>query len=113
MALVAFVITLSIVVSSTAAQSRRAAAQALEETRRAQKKPLLTTEDLALGVEDFMLPPYQGPESAPKYVPFRPRLARWSAEAAARYWVPPREIALELVQSMNDQSIERLFQDVR
>jgi hypothetical protein len=112
-ALVAFVITLSILVSGTAARSRRAAAQALEESRRAQKKPLLSAEELALGVEDFMLPEYQRPESAPKYAPFRPRLARWSAEAAARYWVPPRDIALELVQSMNDQSIQRLFQDVK
>ena len=55
-ALVAFVITLSVVASSAAARSRRAAAQALEESRRAQKRPVLTTEELALGVEDFMLP---------------------------------------------------------
>ena len=47
-----------------------------------------------------------------EYVPFRPRLKRWSAELAAKYWVAPREVATEIVQTINDQNIQRLFQDV-
>jgi len=110
---VAFIITLSVLAGSTAARARQAAALAREDAQRAQKKPVLTTEELALGVDDFMLPAPPPMESEPRYVPFRPRLTRWSPELAARYWVSPRQIATEIVESMNDQYIERLFQDVK
>jgi hypothetical protein len=112
-ALVAFVITLAILASSVAAQARLSAAQAREESLRAQKKPALTAEELALGVEDFMLPAPPPTETQARYVPFRPRIPRWSAELAARYWVSPRDIAVQIVESENDQYIQRLFQDVK
>ncbi len=111
-ALLAFVITLAVLASAAAGQSRRAAAQALQESARAMKKPLLTTEDLALGAEDFILPPVDRPEAGMEYAPFRPRLTRWSSEEAAKYWVAPRDIAAEIVASINDQNMQRLFQDV-
>ena len=112
-AVAAFVITLAVLLHSTATRARQSAATAREEALRAQRKPLLTAEDLALGAEDFMLPPPPPMESEPRYVPFRPRLARWSAEIAGRYWVPPRDIATEIVEAMNDRYMERLFQDVK
>jgi hypothetical protein len=112
-AAVAFVVTLSILASSLAGRGRLAAAQAREEAARAQRKPALTTEELALGVDDFMLPPAPPVETQPRYAPFRPRVSRWSAEQAARYWVPPRDIGLEILESRNDQYIEHLFQDVK
>jgi len=110
---VAFLVTLTILATSLAARTRQTAAQAREEALRARKKPVLTTEELALSVDDFMLPAPPAAEGGPRYVPFRPRLARWTAEIADRYWVSPREIATEIVESMNDRSMERLFQDVK
>ena len=111
-ALLAFVITLSVVASRTAERTRRAAAQARQESARANKKPLVTTEELALGAEDFVLPPLDRPEARMEYVPFRPRLTRWSQDLASKYWVAPRDIATEIVESINDRNMQRLFQDV-
>jgi hypothetical protein len=111
-ALVAFVITLGVVASSAAGRSRRAAAPTLEQNARAGKEPLITTEELALGAEDFILPPLDRPGARLEYTPFRPRISRWSHELASKYWVSPRDIAAELVESINDQNMQRLFQDV-
>jgi hypothetical protein len=111
-AVLAFVITLFILASSIAGQTRRAAAQALLERAAAKTQPLLTTEGLALGAEDFILPSLDRPEVKPSYAPFRPRITRWSADLASKYWVAPRGIAQEIVQSINDQNMQRLFQDV-
>jgi hypothetical protein len=111
-ALLAFVITLSVLAASAAGRSRKAAAQEREESA-LMKKPLVTMEELALGAEDFILPALERPEELPQYVPFRPRMKKWSDELAARYWVSPRDIAAEIVGSVNDQNIQRLFQDVK
>ena len=111
-ALVAFVITLVVTVSSAGVRSRRAAAQASDESARSRRQPLLTAAELDLGYEDFILPPLNRPPAEPQYVPFRPRLTRWSASLAAKYWVSPRDIAAEIVGSINDQNMQRLFQDV-
>jgi hypothetical protein len=107
----AFVITLSVLASSSAARTRQAA-KAQEESRRASAPRALTSEDLALGADDFLLPSFEPPALQPRYAPFRPRRSRWSAEEAAKYWIPPRRIATEMVESMNDRAIRRLFQDV-
>ncbi len=111
-ALLALVITLSVVASTTAERSRRAAAQALQESARTQKAPLLTIGELALGAEDFILPPLERPATGPEYAPYRPRLTRWSQDLASKYWVAPRDIATDIVESANDRNIRRLFQDV-
>jgi hypothetical protein len=111
-ALLAFVITLAVLASSTAARTRREAAQAREDGARLKKKPLLTAEELALGSEDFILPPLDRAPAGMRYAPFRPRLTRWSAELAAKYWVAPRDIAAEIIASMNDRDMQRLFEDV-
>ena len=47
-----------------------------------------------------------------QYAPFRPRITRWSADLAAKYWVSPRDIAAEIIQSVNDQNMQRLFQGI-
>ena len=111
-ALLAFVITLAVAVSSAAARTRREAAQAREESARPKKQPMLTAEDLALSPEDFLLPPLDRPAAKMQYAPFRPRITRWSADLAAKYWVAPRDIAAEIVESINDRNMERLFRDV-
>jgi hypothetical protein len=111
-ALLAFVITLAVLASSAASRARRDEARAREDSARAKNQPLLTAEELALSSEDFILPPLDRPAARLVYAPFRSRLTRWSAELSAKYWVAPRDIATEMVASMNDQNMQRLFQDV-
>ena len=111
-AVLALVITIAVASSAAGGRARRAAAQAAEESARTKKKPVLTMEELALGAEDFILPPLDRPEGKLEYVPFRPRLKRWSAELVSKYWVAPRDVATEIVQTINDQKMQRLFQDV-
>ena len=111
MAVLAFVITLSVLASSTAARARRDAAQARGATRERRRSPL-TAEELALGSEDFILPRLEPPAARDALHALPAPSHRWSAELAAKYWVSPRDIAAEIVQSMNDQNMQRLFQDV-
>ena len=104
-------ITLS-VMGSQASGARRA--QAAPETRRQAQAPRPpTAADLGLGEDDYLLPSFQAPAQELRYAPYRPRQARWSAEEVARYWVPLRRIATDLVAAQNDRAIQRLFQDVR
>ncbi len=111
-ALLAFVITLIVVASSTGARTRQAAAAALQERKGREKPPLFSPEELALSPEDFLVPAPPSVETSLRYAPFRPRLTRWSEELASRYWVAPRQITREIVESINDKEIQRLFQDV-
>ncbi len=104
-------ITLSVLASRSAGQAQRAAEMA-PTARGAPTPPPITAADLALGEDDFLLPSFEAPAQEPRYVPFRPRRQRWTAEEAAKYWVPPRQIATDLVQAENDRAIQRLFQDV-
>ena len=110
--MLAFVITLAVVVPSAGNRARRAAADARDEGAGQGKPPLLTAEELALGSEDFILPSLDLPADGMRYAPFRPRIMRWSADLAAKYWVSPRDIAAEIIQSVNDRNMQRLFQDI-
>ena len=108
----AFVITLSVLAGQSAARSSREAALAREAGRKARAPTLPTAADLGLGGDDFLLPSFAAPAQELRYVPFRPRQARWSAEEVARYWVAPRQIATDLVAAANDRAIQQLFKDV-
>ena len=112
-ALAAFVITLAIVASSAGAGARQAAEAQRRELARQQKPALLSAEELALTAEDFILPPAKETGSVPRYAPFRGQLSRWTPEMVSKYWVPPGAIALELLETMNDQAMARLFEKVR
>ena len=109
----AFIITLAIVSTSDGARVRRLAAEEHRALQHTEKQPALSPEELALTTEDFMLPAAPPPETEPHYVPFRPRQARWSAEAVAKYWIPPRQIILEILQAANDRTMRRLFEKVQ
>jgi hypothetical protein len=109
----AFVITLAVVSSSGGARTRRLAAEERQALAHAQKPPALTSDELALTPEDFMLPPPQPTEKTPRYVPFRPRQTQWSAETVGKYWIPPRQITLEILQAANDRNMRRLFEKVQ
>jgi hypothetical protein len=113
--LVAFVVTLVVMTSSVGARARRAAEAAREEAQEdmAREKPLVDTDDISVTAEDFLLPTFTPAPVHPAYVPYRTPTAKWSREMVEKYWVPPRSIALEIVQSMNDRAVERLFQDVQ
>jgi hypothetical protein len=99
------------VLASRAAAGTRARAQALaREQQAAQKAPPLTTRELALSPDDFMLPAPPSPGTG--YVPWRPRTPVWTEEMVKRYWVPPRQIAADTVGTLSDQAMERLFEKV-
>ena len=82
----------------------------IEQMRR--KAPVLSSQDLAVTADDFLLPVVAGPRESPTYTPFRPRLSRWSDEMIRPYWVPPRDIAMDVLKSMNDLDMEKLFEKV-
>jgi len=109
----AFVITLAVVSSSGGAHTRRLVAEERQALARTQKPPALTADELALTPEDFILPPPQPAEKTPHYIPFRPQEAQWSAETVKKYWIPPRQVTLEILQAANDQNMRRLFEKVQ
>ena len=110
---VAFIVTLAIVSTSDGARTRRLAAEEHQALQHAERRPALAPEELALTPEDFMMPTAPSPETAPHYVPFRPRQTRWGAEAVGKYWVPPRQITLGILQAANDRNMRLLFEKVQ
>ncbi|HEY9593860.1 MAG TPA: hypothetical protein VHE79_05245 [Spirochaetia bacterium] len=111
-ALLSFVITLVVVAASSGARARRVAAAAAAERQQNAKPPLFSPEELAITADDFILPASPATDRSLDYVPYRPRLPRWSRELVDAYWVPPSDIAAEIVGTINDQNMERLFQKV-
>ncbi len=111
-ALLAFIVTLVIMASSTGSRARRRALEARQELERTRTQPALTAEDLELTADDFLLPRAPAVGTALSYVPYRPRLERWSAEMAARYWIPPREVVIDVLRKINDENMKRLLQEV-
>lgn len=109
----AFVITLAVVSSSGGARARRLVAEERQALAHPQKPPALKPDDLALTPEDFMLPLPQPAEKTPGYVPFRPQQMQWSAETVKKYWIPPRQVTLELLHAANDQNMRQLFEKVQ
>jgi len=111
-ALVAFVITLVAVASASGARAKKAAQVAPPETVSRASAAALRPEDLGISADDFMLPTVAAIDGAEHYEPFRPRLQKWSPALIARYWIPPRQIATEIVSSLNDQNMRQLFEKV-
>ena len=111
-AVLAFVITLAIMGAGAANRTRRIRAEQREEIARAQKPPALTAEELALTPEDFLLPDLQVPEQSFRYVPYRPQVQRWNAQMVRSYWIEPRQIAIDIIASINDQAMQQLFEKV-
>ena len=109
----AFIITLAVISTSGGARTRRLVAEERQAHERAQKPAALTPAELALTPEDFLLPLPQPADKTPHYVPFRRQLTQWSAETVRKYWIPPRQITLELLQAANDQNMRRLFEEVQ
>ena len=109
----AFVITLAVVTSSGGARTRRLVTDARQALSHAQKPPALAPDELALTPEDFMLPLPHPAEKTPRYEPFRPQQAQWSAETVKKYWIPPRQVTLDILQAANDQNMRRLFEKVQ
>jgi hypothetical protein len=111
-ALLAFIITLSVMASSVGARARRRAQEARQELERPRTPPILSADDLALTPDDFLLPQAPSMSTDIPYVPFRPRLEKWSAEIAGKYWISPRDIAIDILRAVNDENMKRLLQDV-
>ena len=111
-AIVAFVVTLSVMASSSGARAHRRALEAHQETERAHTQPALSADELELTADDFLVPQPPPADMSISYVPFRPRREKWSEEVAGKYWIPPREIAIDVLTSINDRNMKRLLQDV-
>ena len=111
-ALVAFAVTLGIMGARVRTRADRVQQYQREETARAKKPPLLDPAEMTLAPEDFLLPEAPAPSRDTGYVPYRPRLVRWSPKAVSAYWVSPRQIAIDIIASINDQSMQRLFEKV-
>lgn len=110
--LAAFVTTLAVLESRAGSRARRQAADQRQELARTQKTPALSAEELALTQDDFLVPEMQIIDTAPRYEPFRPRLTRWSPQIVEKYWIAPRDIAVEILGSVNDSDIRHLFEAV-
>jgi hypothetical protein len=111
-ALLAFVVTLAIMSSSSGSRARRRALEARQELERNRTRPALSAAELELTPDDFLLPAAPAIDTGLSYIPFRPRLERWSPEMAGKYWIAPREIAIDVLGSVNDENMRRLLQDV-
>ncbi len=109
--LAAFVITLTVLAVRTGADVRARAAALIREQEAARGGPALSAQELALSPDDFLLPDRPAPRE-PAYVPWRPRTPVWTREMIDRYWLPPRQIATDILGSVNDQSMQRLFEKV-
>ena len=111
-AVVAFAITLGVMGAGVRAHSRGNQEAQRAEDARAQKPLALSAEEMTLSPEDFLLPDLHAPVKEQSYIPYRPRMQRWTAQVAGAYWVAPRQIALDIIASINDRAMQRLFEKV-
>ena len=111
-AIVAFAVTLGILGARVRARSERVQQYQREETARSRKPPVLTPAEMTLSVDDFLLPQAPAPSRDTGFVPYRPRLVRWSPQAVSAYWIPPRQIAIDIIAAINDQAMQRLLEKV-
>jgi hypothetical protein len=111
-AIIAFAVTLGIMGARVRGRSFRAQEAQRAELARTQKQPALSSEEMTLAPEDFLLPDLRAPVQDLAYVPYRPRLQRWNAQVAGTYWVAPRQIAIDIIASINDQAMLRLVDKV-
>ncbi|HVO38955.1 MAG TPA: hypothetical protein VMV03_08000 [Spirochaetia bacterium] len=110
-ALMAVIITLAVLVGSSRAADRR-------RGRNAAQAPVTLPaaaprEQPALSLEDFILPDAPQPAPLPRYYPFRPRMERWNPQLVEKFWVPPRQVAIDVLGALNDRNMAELFKDVR
>jgi hypothetical protein len=111
-AIVAFAVTLGILGARVRGREDRVQQYQREEKARTQKPPVLTPAETTLSVDDFLLPESPAPSRGTGYVPYRPRLVRWSPQAVSAYWISPRQIAIDIIASINDQEVQRLLERV-
>jgi hypothetical protein len=111
-AIVAFAVTLGIMGASVRGRSLRAREEQRAELARTRRQPALAAEEMTLSPEDFLLPDLKTTTPEPAYIPYRPHLRRWNAQMAGAYWISPRQIAVDIIASINDQAMQRLFEKV-
>ena len=107
-AVIAVIVTLLILSGSSRARERRLASQVAAEEGR----PAAASAREELALEDFLLPEARPAQSLPEYYPFRPRLQRWSREIVDKFWVSPRQVAVEVIGVVNDRNMEEFFKAV-
>jgi hypothetical protein len=105
-------ITLVILTVSFNGRARRIAAEEQVEKMKAEKPSALSARETTPAPEDFLLPELQPAAKPPAYYPFRPRLEHWSEQVIGKYWIPPRDIAIDILGNVNDRNMDRLFEHV-
>ena len=75
-------------------------------------EPTAVEGELSLTISDFLLPEAPAPAKAPPYYLFRQRLPRWSKEQVERYWIPPRDVAADVLRKVNDATMEKFFEQI-
>lgn len=82
-----------------------------EESRRAAEAFLPGSAGRAsVGVADFLLEEPRIGEDPPYLL--RPPTPRWSEAQVERYWVPLKEVVLEIISGQSDRRIDELLRDV-
>jgi len=110
-ALIAVIITLAVLAgSSRAADRRRGLAAASGSVKPAAEA---SPQQPVLSLEDFIIPEAPQPAPLPRYYPFRPRIEKWNPQLVEKFWVPPRQVAVDILGAVNDRNMEELFKDVR
>ena len=73
--------------------------------------PILGSEerDEPLRLTDFVFDEAMDPFYEPRYYYYREKKDRWSEEDIAPFWIPIREIALDIAAHENDKLIEAIF----
>lgn len=109
-ALIAVIITLAVLAGSSRAADRRRGlnAPAAPASQRAEIR-----EQPGLSLEDFIIPEAPRPSPLPRYYPFRPRIETWNPQLVEKFWVPPRQVAIDVLGAVNDRNMEEIFKDVR
>jgi hypothetical protein len=111
LAALTFAVTLTVMLSRAAADTRARAAELRREEQRTAVVPLLSAAELSLAPGDFILPDAPASPTA-AWVPWRPRAPRWTAEMAAPYWVDPKLVAAEILAAQDDRAMDSLFEKV-
>ncbi len=112
-ALISALVTLAIMLSAAprTSGSRTAESPAAAGTAGTARPPGASAE-VTLSLSDFILPEPPALEKGPRYYQLRQRSPRWSREQVERYWVPPRDVAADVLGRANDKAMEEFFESL-
>jgi hypothetical protein len=107
-------VTLAIMLPASARRAAAREREAREErpAAAASQSPAARAE-FSLSLSDFILPEPPSQAKPPAFHHMRQPLQRWSREQIDKYWVPPRDVAAEVLGRINDKGMKELFDSLR